>query len=734
MKTKDKGLVLSMIVLLASAIPSHARAEPTREVRVAGPKPILEGDPETSSVDAQGWITMGPSLVALGKPSEKPITCLALGDAGAILAGTAGGGVLRLSGTGESKLLTRAEDKIVSHILVAAGATYVATNPDGKVSFLNKDGSLKTVYDGAAKYVWSMLADGGDILVGTGEPGQIVRVPASGSGAPKVLFDPGETHVRAMLHHPARGLIAGGGQKGIVYQVGPSGVFALYDSELEEVTALALDPSTGDIYAALVSESKSGALVSEKSIGSVSGEPTESEGSPIKGSDVVRIAENGRVDLVWTSKREGALGLAFDAKAKMLSIATGAGGKGRGRIYAVDTRARDRLLLLARTDAPVASAVLAPATGGGIVVGTSPAGQVLRLGPTLRSDAAYVSAEQDLYSISRIGRVWFDADVPNGAKVEVSVRSGNTKEHDKTWSSWSEPVEVTEGRGIRVPEGRFIQFRARLISGNATAVPVVKSLHASVVRMNVAPTVDEVFALRRGVYMAKIPPEDDHEKTITLSRSALSNLRDGDDGDNEPATRVRQGERTGMATVAWRASDSNGDSLIYRVELGSEGRESTWRVVADGLTEPFFSFDTRAYRDGRYRARVTASDRPSNPPDRALSDRNLSEPFVIDNTPPRIKALKATSPGAGRIRVEAEAEDETSMLEVAEVAIDGGPWLMLPASDGLLDDRREALAVDFGGNDTPGSPPLKAGNHSVLVRIEDGAGNAASASTTIVTR
>lgn len=719
------------LALALGAIAPRAHAEPTRELMLRGPTEILEGDPETASVDARGQLTMGPQLVELGRVTDRPIVSMVAGPKGVLHAGTAGGGVLELGATGAAKVVTPADGLVVSALAWVKGTLHVATSPDGKIVSLGADGKVKTVFDPTAKYVWAMIEDGNDLVVATGEPGTVVRVTPNGP-APS-LFEPGETHVRALVRHPKRGLVAGGGQKGIVYQLdAKGGAFALYDSEMEEVTALAVDDATGDLYAALVSETKPGSFDPDKTIGAVAGD-TADDTSPIKGSEVVRITERGHVETVWGSKREGALALAFDAKTKRLLVATGTHAKGRGRIYAIDTADRDRVLLVGRIEAPLASTLVQ--TGAGVVVGTSPSGQVLRLGPGVRSQSTWLSKEQDLARGSTIGRLWFDADVPQGAKVDVAIRSGNTKEHDKTWSDWSADVSVADGAEVKVREGRYVQLRVRLSAAPNGKPPVVKSVHASVARVNLPPTVNEVFALRRGVYLSKIPPEEEREKTVTLSRSVIAGLRQGDDDDDRGTVRVRQGTRPGMATIAWRADDPNGDGLIYKLEVQDpKSADGAWTTLADAIEDEFHTFDSRAWRDGRYVFRLTASDRPSNGPSEALVDRSVSEPVTIDNTAPVVRAVSATSPAPGRVRVEVDAEDETSPLAIAEVSVDGGPWLMLPAADGLVDAKKERLVVELAPSDGPGGKPVPAGRRSVLVRIEDDAGNASTASTVVVVR
>lgn len=722
--------VVIACIALCSLSARSGWAEATRELSISGPREVLDGDPETASIDAHGEITMGPQVVELGHISERTIVTLISGPGGATYAGTANGKALRVGAGGESKVLFTQEGLVASALAFYKGTLHVALSPDGKVLALGADGKSKTFADTKAKYVWAMLEDGPNLLVATGEPGAVKRLGPNGAEAGPA-FQPGETHVRALIKHPRRGIIAGGGQKGIVYQLNGASAFALYDSEMEEVTSFAIDPTNGDLYASLVSESKPGTIDPEKSIGAVAGDGPESEGSPIKGSEVVRISESGRTDVVWTSKREGALGLAFDVKARRLYISTAASSKSRGRIYALEVSDRDRLLLATRVDVPHASALLLAPTGGALIVGTGPAGRVFRVGPGVRTESTYVSSEQDLQRTSTIGRIWFDAVVPTGAHVDIAIRSGNTKEHDKTWSGWSADVAVKEGGDVKVPQGRYVQIRARLRAAPNGRAPSVKSLHASVLRKNIAPIVQEVFLLRRGVYLSKMPKEEEREKTVTLSKSVIHGLRAQSEDDEPRSVRVRQGSRLGMLTVSWRSDDANGDELLYRLEMRRlDDPPTPWTVVANDLTESFYSFDSRQHADGRYQFRVTASDVRSNPLPTALSDQNESAPQTIDNTPPRISNLRATSPAAGRIHVEADVQDDTSVIGTAEFAVNGGPWLMLQAADGLIDAKTEKLVADVGPSSAPGTPSLKPGLQTVLVRVEDDAGNSATASAT----
>ncbi len=705
-------MIRPVVCLCLSLLPAFAWAEPTRELSIRGPKEVLDGDPESSSVDALGQIGPGPVTVVIAPGPQHPILTLLPGPNGTLDVGTAQGGLGSWSPTAGLKGVAPASTRLYAALARSKGVLYAGLSPDAELVKI-EGGVQKPFAKLTQKYVWALLpaegAQSGELYAATGEPGQVLKV--SDNGKTEVLYDPGETHVRALLLHPRRGLIAGSGQKGVVYQLGKTGAFALYDSELEEVTSLAHDPDTGDLYAAFVSESKAGEVYTDRYIGPAKG---DDEGqSPFKGSEVVRIKPDGQTELLWSSKTEGALALVMIGD--RLYFATGTGPKGRGRIYSVERAARDRLVLHARLEAPLVTALVPAPTGGALIAGTAPGGELVRIGPGARSEAVYLSSEQDLGRLSTVGQLWFDAQLPKGARIELSARIGNTKTQDSTWSSFSAAIDDPQGGAVVLPKGRYLQLKAVLRSAPNGQAPLLRSLHASVVRANVPPRVQEVFLLRRGVYMASMPPEEEREKTVTLSRNLLKELR-GPEEEDEQRLRVRQGLRPGMLTVAIVAEDPNRDGLLYRVELRREGEE--WIEVEDETADPYYSFDSRTRPDGRYQVRVTASDRPSNPPELTLLDSGESDPFLIDNTPPRLSGATVRAQGE-QLSIALEAADELSRLGVAEVSVDGGPWVMLPAKDGLLDGRQEALAATVRN---PGKKPRP----TVLIRVEDEAGNVAT--------
>ena len=90
-----------------------------------------------------------------------------------------------------------------------------------------------------------------------------------------------------------------------------------------------------------------------------------------------------------------------------------------------------------------------------------------------------------------------------------------------------------------------------------------------------------------------------------------------------------------------------------------------------------------------------------------------SDPFIIDNTPPRITRLTATRNG-GKLQVRWHAADALNNIEKAEYALDGGDWTLVAPTTGISD----SLELDYDVAVDAGS-----GEHTIAVRVEDSYAN-----------
>ena len=91
------------------------------------------------------------------------------------------------------------------------------------------------------------------------------------------------------------------------------------------------------------------------------------------------------------------------------------------------------------------------------------------------TSGAYVSRILDAEQMVRWGAVRWNAAVPAGATVKVSVRTGSTRTPDASWSDWyAAPANGALLAG-QVRDSRFLQYRID-VTGSAPATPVVRSI------------------------------------------------------------------------------------------------------------------------------------------------------------------------------------------------------------------------------------------------------------------
>lgn len=65
------------------------------------------------------------------------------------------------------------------------------------------------------------------------------------------------------------------------------------------------------------------------------------------------------------------------------------------------------------------------------------------------------------------------ADVSDGAKVTVRVRTGSTSSPDKSWSAWR---QVGDGERVGGPGSRYIQYEINLVAKAKGSAPVFRGI------------------------------------------------------------------------------------------------------------------------------------------------------------------------------------------------------------------------------------------------------------------
>ena len=683
------------------------------------------GEARGVSVSSSGTLLLGRTLAKIDGVAEPVLFAAAPGGDGDLFVATGDTGViLRVTAGGKASKETRLDEQEVTALAVGPdGALYAGGSPGGKV-YRIQAGKASLYYDTKAQYVWALAFDGPSLYVGTGLPGEIHRVAAAGKG--ERVHATSDAHVRALYADGHGRVWAGTSGSGLLLRIDKSGhVATVYDSSKTEVTSIAGDRS-GRVWAAFASSDsassssasepislpaplsaaraqKTGAPGDEDEKGkaevsvSVSTPRLASSRGGSRGgysSEVVLFDGDELPRSVWTSSDEIVFDLARDSAGNGVLAGTGP----KGKLYALTPEA----WALTRTFDEKQVTLLA---GGD--VGTN--GPTALYRPTTGpATGEYVSAVKDTGRTSRFGAFRWEGEVPAGSRLEFAFRSGESSTPDATWSAWSAWEAGAGSLEIRAPEGRYFQWKTRM-SGKEGASPSVRRVDAAYRNRNATPVVDAFVALEPAEVLARSGSSgaNVYEASTPDEKGIFTGLEEPH-SEGAPRKLYRKGYRT----LQWKASDPDGDALVYAIEF-RPAAGGKWILLRKDLRDTFYSFDSSSLPDGEYVFRITASDSEVNPTDARTGSRE-SAPVRVDNTP---AAIREISRSAGVL--DFEAVDAASPILEAEYSLDAKKWVRIEPKDGLSDSPRETYSLKV---------PADARGGYLLVRVTDAARNVAVAS------
>jgi hypothetical protein len=677
------------------------------------------------SLSSDGRLAPAPVVKELFDTSVTFLWSIARDSKGNVYAGGGGLGgskakLVEIDASGKPKTLAEIDGLSIQAVAVdRQDRVYAATSPDGKIYRVDASGKSEVFYDPKTKYIWALVfAPNGDLFVATGDQGEIHRVTPAGTGS--VFYRTEEAHARSLAIDASGNLIVGTEPSGLILRVSPAGQgFVLYEAPKREITAVAVAADgmiyasgTGNKQAARAPAAPAPAMDAPAPNANNAMAPAGRQGAPAApatanpgaaipgGSEVYRVQPDGYARKVWSHAQDVAYALAFDAQGRVV-IGTG----NRGMVYRIDDeRTYTRLADLA--PAQVTSFCSAP--GGRIYAASGNIGEIFSIGPESEPSGTFASDVFDAGGFSDWGRL--TSLLRGQGNVTFETRSGNVSRTQKDWSPWAR----LSGDRIASPAARFLQYRAT-ITGPAELYEVASAYEMR----NVTPVVEEIEITPANYKFPAPSAPSASPATLNLpplgKKPAASSSASGDGGSTPALTFAK-----GQIGARWRATDENGDTLEFKVEIRGEG-ETTWKLLKDGIRERYFSWDSTAFPDGKYYLRVTASDAPSNPPDRALTGSRESDRFLIDNSPPVISGLTGVVNGA-RIDVRFHAKDAWSILEKAEYSVNGGDWRVAEPTTRLTDSEEHdyRFQVDRGQ-----------GEVTIAVRVRDAYANEAAAKTVV---
>jgi sugar lactone lactonase YvrE len=689
-----------------------------------------KGNLKNLSLRSDGLITLAPKFQELYDSSSAYLWTLARDSKGNLYTGGGPGAKLyRISGKGEKKTLAELDGLEIHAVVVdAKDRIYAATSPDGKVYRVNANGKADVFYNPKQKYIWAMAFDShGDLFVATGDQGEIHKVTPEGKGS--VFFKTEEIHARSMTLDAHDNLIVGTDPGGLVMRVTPAGEgFVVFQMAKKEVTAVAT-AKDGSVYAAAVgpkaqapaiSAAPPAAVPSPASTGSSMGggttitvraaapPPATMGGATVNiagGSEFYRIDSSGNPQRLWSHSQDIIYTIAFDGDGHPL-IGTG----NKGFIYRIDSPTLYTALV---NSPPTQITALLDGPGGALYAASGNVGKVYQIGPGAEKEGRIESDVFDAGFHSLWGRLEFHGSA-NGGSISLTARTGNLDQPHRNWSPWSNAIADPKGARVNAPAARFAQWKATLTAGSSGS-PELEEVDFAYLPRNVPPRID-LIEITPPNYRFPQPTTTASTAAPTLTLPPLGKRRSSSSSASSESSGASMQFSKGSIGARWSATDDNGDSLLYTVEIRGK-KEKQWKLLKERVKEKYLSFDSTAFPDGEYLLRITASDAPSNPPDQALSAQMESDPFLIDNTPPAITGLKAAR-SVANLEVHWKAADALNEIRKAEYSLDGGDWTIV-APAGRLSDSME-LDYDLVLKNTA------AGEHTIAVRVEDDYGNQAT--------
>jgi hypothetical protein len=431
-----------------------------------------------------------------------------------------------------------------------------------------------------------------------------------------------------------------------------------------------------------------------------------------------RIDPDGGLWRIWETATEIPFAVAVDTSGFPI-VATGE----HGRILRLNPDGQATRIL--RFPSDTASGLVAGRDGRILVGGTTDA-RLAEIGREPAKDAVYRSAALDAGTLADWGRIRWDADVPDGSRLRLRVRSGNTDDPDETWSEWTAvPLARAEEQGaVGAPAARRLQVEIELTASRSGASPRVRSVEIHYRPRNRPPRIERLAVGPPGEAWARAPQQSSTGRgplvaDDPVARETTDALQPGD----RVAAPIRRAYESGARTFSWSAQDPDGDDLTFTLEVRREGQES-WAPLADALEDDFYSWDARTLPDGDYRVRLTVNDGRDNPLGESYSDLRVSSPFSVDNSPPEIGTLDVDADNSG-FDVQFEATDAGGQIVAAEFALDDGPWTFLDPVDGVADSASESYRFEIPGAE------LAADETHLKLRVTDEAGNVVGALQTL---
>jgi len=690
-----------------------------------GAESFFTGTLDGVSLTSEGRLELGLRSREIMQTSEPYIWSLAR-DGNALFAGSGNKAmVYRLDTSGNYDEMALLPGIGVSALAVGGkGELFAGTFPSGELYRIDRRGKHELLASLPGRYVWALIPDGrGNLYAAMGSPAGVHRIGPNGDV--KTLLRTSERHILCMALDENGNIYAGSSPGGLVFHIDVKSEKStvIYDLDEEEAYRI-ISLGGGDVLVAANKDQNptaapqqgNGGGNAQAQAGGNSDEPlsfplpyfSPQGGPPAAPSVIYRIRHNGDIRRMFTLPDPVILSfLKLDDTHYM--VGTG----NRGNVYTLDLETRKSVM----HQLPVKQVLNITGDRKAQYFATGNPGSVYTFENAHNATGTYLSPVNDTFAPSTWGRLWASGDEPARTRLVFNVRTGNTEDPDDgTWSEWSPSIKNLSG-SMDAPPGRFIQYKTGFFASDTAATPHLREVNIAYLAANQAPRINDL-AISQVPPKRQAPPQDSQEGGNGKAGRAAA----PPPGANpQPMANYMVGSLTANqeVTFTWKAVDPDYDALRYALYFRRLPSQH-WTLIEDEYYASEYRWLTESVPDGQYVVRLTASDIPDNPPERARSVEKESAPFIIDNSRPVLTA--SVDAGKKTVAISGTASDDTSIISGLEYSLDNLEWRMLFPADRIFDAQTEPFRFEL--------PGLAPGAHSVIVRARDFVGNTFSVSVT----
>ena len=656
------------------------------------------------SVSSQGDASLSMKIDGFSKVDEAQVWALAEDSEGNIYAGTGNEGkIYKISADGKTMDLyyDSPEVQIYSLVIDADDNLYAGTGPDGLIYKIT-DASTPptTLLSKGDKYVWGMhLDDDGNLYAVTGDEGKVYKITPDGES--NVLFDAEEKNLVSLVATDDGGFYVGSSGNGIIYKISGDGAAnVVYQAKEKDVRNLVMD-SKGNVYASLITsvpqDRSSRATSSRPSRGpSVPAPQAPGSGPPKENkSFIYKLHPDGTVALVWSSPEPLISSILLEEMEDKVKLLVGTGSD--GKLYRVDTKTGD-FEVIGKSSSKDIVGILKTNNSDDMktILAAGNPGKLFALTSTHVEEGTIESSVHDAQSLSRWGKLSWEADIEEGTSITFATRTGNTRKPDDTWNKWSDELTTPEGSQIPNADAQYIQWRAKFTTTDPEKSPTLKKVILASAQTNVEPRFTSI-SVGSGRSSSSARPSSGPSSSSSSSRSSSA------------AASPKKWK------VEWKVEDANKDTLQYTVHYKAVSEEN-WQLLKKELSSSSYDWDITAIADGKYHIKVVATDKLSNPVGWEKSTEKVSDPFTIDNTDPNVGDINVEVNGNGTFKITCDVSDMMNTVQKAVYKIDNDEqWKVIFPDDGIFDSKEETLLLETG--------KLPEGAHSITIRVTDKAQN-----------